>query len=136
MTLPPPLRPSYWIDLNPPPFLPVVEKILLSLFVILCVAGIVGYILNWRLEWKKMVKRALAQVSSRLLILGIVGLFLYSFSYERIPVLSLRAGFLCWLALAGWYAWRTYRYVALDMPALEERQRLQQEKNKWLPKKA
>ena len=134
MTLPPLLQLSYWFDLTPPPFLTWVERGLLAIFVILLCAGIFVRLVTMRQGWEKMTKSALQQASSMLTLLGALGLLLYTFSYERVYLLSMRFGYLLWLALLVWYAWRLYRLVMVEMPAMEQRRTERDAINKWLPK--
>ncbi len=134
MTLPPLLRPSFWFSPMPPPFMPWVDRALPIIFALLFVAGIIVYLIAFKQNWDKMMRRALRKAADRLAILGCVGLLLYALSYERIYVLSARVGYLLWLALLAWYAWTMYKLVTIEMPAMEQRQAEREQKNKWLPK--
>lgn len=107
-----------------------------ALFSVCVLAGIAVALIGRRVALDKWRRRALDRASTRLMGMGFFGLFLLFLSYERISVLSLRAGYLVWIFLAIWYAFRTVRQLSVEIPALEERQRLQKQRNRWLPKKA
>jgi hypothetical protein len=133
MTLPPLLRPSYWFGLTPLPLTPWVEYTLLAVFAIFFFAGILVRFLSLKKE-EKMMRRAYQTISSRLMTLGAFGLVLFVFSFERIYVLGMRAGYLLWAALLAWYAWKTYQLIRVDLPAMERRKSEREAINKWLPK--
>ncbi len=114
--------------------MPVVERSLLVLFCVFLLAGIIVRLLVWRAGWDKLMKKALRRAASALTVLGVVGLLLYVFSYERIYVLSMRFGYAIWFALFAWYVWRLLLLVRVEIPAVERSHREREEKNKWLPK--
>ncbi|MBU1348533.1 hypothetical protein KJ781_00475 [Patescibacteria group bacterium] len=134
MTLPPLLQLSYWFDSLPPPFLPVIDRSLLAVFGILLVAGIIARIVASRHGWEKMTKRLVARSGGMLTTLGAFGLVLYALSYERVPVLSSRLGYLLWVGLLGWYVWKTYRFIRVEIPSVQKRREEREQLEKWLPK--
>lgn len=134
MTLPPPLTLSYWFDPSPAPFLPMVERGILVVFVAFFFAGILARLIIMRQGWDKMTKKAIRRAASALMVLGFVGLLLYVLSYERVYVLGMRFGYLLWIVLFAWYAYRLIRMVRIDMPLMEQRRAERDNINKWLPK--
>ncbi|MFH1078363.1 MAG: hypothetical protein V1745_03765 [Patescibacteria group bacterium] len=134
MTLPNPLRLSYWFNSTPPPFMAVVDRSLFITFSLLLVAGIFVRIVALRHGWEKMTRRLLVQTGGRLISLGLFGLVLYALSYERVPVLSARLGFLIWISLAGWYVWKTYTFVRIEIPGVQKRREEREQMDKWIPK--
>jgi len=133
--MPPLLTLSFWFGLYPPPLLPVVERIMLIVFCVLFVAGIVVWMLRLRGGYDKPVKRALSRLATHLGWTGIIGLGLWFLTYERVPWLSMRAGFLVWLIWFVLGFWFIGKYVWKEIPALEERQKARAEERKWLPKR-
>lgn len=114
--------------------MPVIERVLLVLFIALFFAGILVRLLTLRQGWEKLVKRAVQRASSMLMVMGLLGLMLYFFYYERIYLLSMRFGYLLWLALFGYYVYRLVKYVRVEIPAIEKRRAEREEISKWLPK--
>ncbi|MCI0479117.1 hypothetical protein L0Y59_01085 [Candidatus Uhrbacteria bacterium] len=134
MTFPPLLQPSYWFTTVPPPLSPVADRVAFVLFAVFLVAGIVMRVVATRRGWEKMVRRLLIRSGGRLMTLGAFGLLLYALNYERVPVLSARFWFLLWAALLAWYAWKTYRYVRVEIPDVKRRREERERTEKWLPR--
>jgi Ca2+/Na+ antiporter len=134
MTFPPLLRFSYWFNASPPPFAPVVDIALPIFFAVLLVAGIAAGIVAPRRKWEKMTRRLVERCGYMLTVLGVFGLVLYALSFERVPVLSARLGFLVWAGFVVYYAWQTYRFVRVEMPAVQKRREERERLEKWMPK--
>lgn len=129
------ITPAFWFGLYPAPLSPAAERIILVFFGILLVAGVVLWMLRLRGGHSKPVRRAISRLAAHLGWTGVVGLGLWFLAYERIPWLSIRAGFLLW---GIWFVlgfWCIGRYVWKEIPALEARQKTQSEERKWLPKR-
>lgn len=114
--------------------MPVVERGLLVVFTAFVAGGILARLFTLRQGWDKLTKRAVQRASNILVGMGLLGLMLYFFTYERIYVLSLRFGYLLWLVLFIWNAYRLYRYVRVEIPTMERRRAERDQINKWLPK--
>jgi hypothetical protein len=108
--MPPLLTLGYWFALAPVPFSPMVERALLVVFTVFFVAGIVVWVMELRAGFSKFMKRALARAATLLGWSGLVGLLLWSFSYERIPLLSMRFFYILWLGWVVAGAWFIFRY--------------------------
>lgn len=134
MDIPPLLRPSYWFNPNPPPLMPLAERFLPILFSVLLFAGIMIRLVTLRQGLEKMVKRALVRAGNSLIVYGLFGLLIYLLTYERVTVLSARVGYLIWLALFAWSAWKIIKYVRVDIPAVEKRRVEREKLEKWMPK--
>ncbi len=125
----------YWFTLNPAPFLPWAERFMLVAFGAFVVFGIVAWMAELKGRFSKPIKRAFERAASLLAWNGVLGLLLWAFSYERIPVLSMRFFYVLWLAWVLWGFWRIYRYVWVEIPAQESRARERAEREKWLPRR-
>lgn len=136
MTIPSPLLPSFWFNPTPPPFLPLIDHILLALFGVMLVAGIAARVLAMKKGWEKMTRRLLDRTGGRLMTLGVFGFLLYALNFERVPVLSARLGFLVWAGLVVWYAWQTQHFIRVEVPAAQKRREEREQTEKWLPKPA
>ena len=66
--------------------------------------------------------------------MGLAGLLLYSFSYERIAYFSMRLGWIIWLAIVTVWAYGIIRYATVDIPASRKVQAEKEKLEKWLPK--
>ncbi|OGL74425.1 hypothetical protein A3E39_00825 [Candidatus Uhrbacteria bacterium RIFCSPHIGHO2_12_FULL_60_25] len=129
------LTPQYWFTVSPVPFQPWAERFILVAFVACVLFGMIAWIIELKGRFSKPMKRAYERVASLLFWSGVAGLFLWGFSYERIPVLSMRFFYLFWLAWVLWGLWRVYTYVWVEIPAQERRNRERTEREKWLPRR-
>lgn len=125
----------YWLNPNPVPFQPAMDRVLLMIFIVLLVAGIVVWMLRLRGGYGKEVKKAFSRLANHLSWTGIVGLVLWAISYERVPWLSVRVLFLLWLVWFVIGLWFVFRYVWWGIPAQQARRSEREEQQKWLPKK-
>lgn len=135
MTLPPVFTFDFWFSTNPLPFSLWAERIILVLTVALTVLAIIGLVFAVRGGWGKRERRVLQDSSWNLLWIGLVGLLLYGFSYERIPVLSMRAFWVAWLAWLVWAVWSSWKKMMVDLPLEQQRNDERERLAKWMPKK-
>lgn len=125
----------YWFSIRAIPFLPVVERGLLVFFGIFTVVGIGTSLFLLRGGFAKPTKRALGTFASLLTWSGLVGLLLWLFTYQGVPVLSMRFLFVPWIVWVVWGFVSIYRCLWVEVP---EKQKLYEERmarEKWLPKK-
>lgn len=127
---------TYWFSLTPSPFAPWAERFLLALFGLFFIAGITLWVLQVRSTQSKLLRRAMGRAASLLGWTGLVGLFLWICAYEGIPLFSMRFFYLLWIGWVVTGAWFLFRYVWVDIPAVERRQREREAQNKWLPKRS
>ena len=135
MTLPPILTPGYWFTPTPVPFMPIVDTALLVTFSVLFIVGILALVLRIRGRMDKLMRRAVIRAGMALFSTGLVGLILYAFSYERVPYLSMRILFFLWAVWFVCWAYRLFRHVTTDIPAVRAEQMERNQFNKWLPKR-
>lgn len=135
MNIPPLLTPGYWFNPSPGPLMPAVEWAVLAFFSLVTAAGIAAHIYNKRCGWEKLKRRALVRAGNAAITMGLIGLLLYAFYYERTLVLSMRFLYVVWLIGAGYWAWSIYRYAAVTIPAIHKKHAEREQFEKWLPKK-
>jgi len=124
----------YWFNPQPMPFLPVVNQALMILFGGLLFASVVLKLITLRHGWSKMQKKGMVRIAIALFWLSVLGWILYGLVVQRIYGLSMRAGFVLWVALFAWYAWSFWKYYFVILP---DSQRLAEEREKvekWLPR--
>lgn len=135
MTIPTPLRPSYWFNLTPPPLMWLADRALIALVVALVVVGIGAMVWARRDGVKKLVRQAVEDSALSALGIGLLGLFLYAANDQRAPILSMRFWWLVWGAWLAWAGYRAWKRLAIAVPAEMARiERVEQER-KWLPKR-
>lgn len=134
MTLLPIFSLSFWLNPNPPQFLLWTDRFLLVLVVACTVVGIVTAVIRSRPGFDKWMRRGLSKIAALMITMGLAGLLLYAFSYERIPYLSMRVWWIAWLLIVAVWVWFVARYFRIDIPAARK-QRIEREQfEKWLPK--
>ncbi|MFA5129659.1 MAG: hypothetical protein WC477_01920 [Patescibacteria group bacterium] len=127
---------SYWFSLSPQPFQPIVERVLLAVFAVMAIAGIACYLVPLKRGMDKGIKRALLRLGALLTWSGILALCLWFFSWQAIPMLSMRA---LYLPIAVWIVWGIVliaRSVWVDLPAQRKAEAERMERERWLPKKS
>lgn len=132
--MPPLLTPQYWLSLNPTPFQPWAERLLLVVFGVFVLFGIITWIAEVNGGFSKPAKRALGRAASLLLWSGFVGLLLWVFAYERLPILSLRLFYLLWLAWVVYGFSRIYHFLWVEVPAKERMLAEREARERWLPR--
>ncbi|MBP9869053.1 hypothetical protein KBC59_00635 [Patescibacteria group bacterium] len=134
MTLPPPLTLPFWFNPAPPPFLPLVDRLLLVLFVGFVVIGVLAHLARLRGGLEKMTRRAISRAGTLLITMGLFGLLLWAFLYERVSYLSMRFWYLVWLGILIWWVYSIYKFVFIEIPQKQDQQKERDAINKWLPK--
>ncbi len=134
MTLPPILTLPYWFMPSPPPFMPLMEKVIPGVFIALVVLGVAAQMARTRRHAGKAVKRLLGRAATTTIVAGLIGLVLYAFYIEQIPYLMMRVWYLVLFLWFVWMAWRIYRYATVDLPEITEREKEYHAFTKWLPK--
>lgn len=127
---------GYW--LNPRP--PVLEQSFQTFFfyffgAMLALALVINILVRKKKKEDPWVARGFQKISSWCLTLGISGLALLFFSFERLPVLSMRFFFLLWFI--GAIVWTVFiiKFFVKKIPA--EKKKIQEHQNlkKYIPGK-
>ncbi|MCC7357750.1 hypothetical protein IT408_04595 [Candidatus Uhrbacteria bacterium] len=135
MILPPLVTPAYWFSTTPIPFTPLVDRILIILSIALAMVGVAGIIYVIRASIEKRERRVYQAASWQLVWIGLVGLLLWTFTYERVPVLSIRIAWVFWIVWIAWMIWKTWHRLTIEIPEESERFAERDRLKRWLPKK-
>lgn len=107
----------------------------MGLFSLMAVIGLAVKIYGVKSDLEKYRKRAVQKIGGLLFVMGITGLLFYFFTYENLPILSMRIWLIVWLGAVALWIWSVYKFIKTEIPRVEvlrqERERLE----KWLPKK-
>lgn len=128
------LSPTFWFQIQPPPFLYWTGLIMLVIFSAMIILGVGAKIYGTKANLDKLIRRAVERAGTLLLSMGLVGLTMYFISYERVPVLSMRVLYIVWLVGLGLWIWSLYRYVKIEIPSKRSMAAEREKLNKWLPK--
>jgi amino acid transporter len=130
------LKLSYWFDKRPPGFEPFFQQSLFFFFGALVVlALVITVVVKKKKKESPWIAKGFQKISSWCLSMGIAGLIIFFFTYERIPLLSMRFWYIVWLV--GAVVWLVFivRFFMKKIP--EEKARIAEQKNKekYLPGK-
>lgn len=125
---------NFWFQMQPPMFLPWVSIFFLVVFSALVIVGIIAKIYAVKSNQEKLTRRAVQRAGNLLLTMGLIGLLIWFFTFENVPILSMRIWLLVWLGSAIAWAWSIIRYVRVEIPAKHSMQAERDRMNKWLPK--
>lgn len=120
--------------MQPDMFIPWVGMTFLVVFTVMAIVGIVAKIYGVKAGLDKFVRRAVERAGNLLLTMGLVGLLICFFTFEHVPILSMRLWLLVWLLSALAWVWSIARYVRVDIPAKRELMAERERLNKWIPK--
>lgn len=126
---------SYWFNVRPIPFVPVVDKALIIGFGVLFLIGIGGFLLLLKHGWSKTAKKIIARFANTLTWIGLLGAMLWSFNYEQVVILSMRVFFLPLIVWLGFDLYWLYKFVRIEIPQQEQLIREREQRFKWLPKR-
>jgi len=125
---------SYWFGNGIQPFHPLVGRGLLIFMSGLVVASIaIAVYVYLQKQIAKELRQVLQRVTALLSVMGVVGLFMYWFNYEGIPVFSMRFWYIVWFGVAAYWAYsiqRGHRDHKKTLASVAERAKYE----KWLTK--
>jgi amino acid transporter len=125
---------QYWFGTGVIPFVPAVSRIILILMTALVLAGIaIAVYLKLQKGMDKAIRRVWKRVAALCATMGAIGLLLYGFYYEGIPVLSMRFWWIVWFIIVAWWKydiWKEYRKTMASRAVDKDRANYE----KWLPK--
>ncbi len=127
-------QPSYWFTTQPPEVTGTLGTILFVLFVLCFVLGIVGRIVTDRKEQDRFKREIGGRISTLLITMGLLGILLYFFSYERAHFFGARFWYPVWAIIVGVWAYYIVRYVRQDVPAMKARSASRRAAGAYLPK--
>src|SRR5262245_15924853 len=111
---------QYWFSLRAIPFVPVVDRVLLVAFAVITVVGIGISVLSLKKSFPKPTRRAFGRLGSHLSWTGLTALLLWTFTYQGIPILSMRFFYILWAVWFVWGFYPIYRYLFVEVPEQEK----------------
>ncbi len=130
-----PLSPNFWFDLSPPALAASSEQALFIIFCAMIIFGTAFRIVAKSKKEDRYLKKSTFKVAHLLLWMGVLGMILYFFSYEKVYFLGARFWFIIWLAGIIFWAYKIWKYSAKTVPELKEKNEALAEENKYLPRK-
>ncbi len=127
-------QPSYWFTIEPAAVGGITGNIIFAFFVLVFVLGIVARAKALQKE-DRYLKAAGMRIAVLLITMGLIGVALFFFSFERIQLFGSRFWYLIWLIATIWWAVYIFRYIKREIPEQKKRARARKERNKYMPQK-
>lgn len=127
------LNPLYWFSLDAANVSTLFGKCLLGFFLLLFLVGIVCRIVVIHKSKDRYLKLIGKRLVTFCVTMGIMGVFLFFFSYEGIQFFGARFWYLLWFIGFVLWAVAIVKFVIKDVPALREKNVLQHAKSKYIP---
>lgn len=125
--------PLFWFTLQPASVGGLTGQVIFAFFVLLFVLGIVARIVSSQKQTDKYMRLFGQRVGVLLITMGLLGVLLYFFSYERIRFFGARFWYLFWLI--GCFVWGIVlvRFVRTSIPAMKQKEGIRSELRKYFP---
>lgn len=117
----------------PPEVGGLLGNIVFGVFVGVLILGIIGRIVVDRRGDDRYKKEIGSRISSLLITMGVLGVILFFFSFEKIQLFGARFWYLVWIIATLVWAFLLVRYVKRDVPRKREREVALREQAKYLP---
>lgn len=127
------LDPSYWFTLRPAEVGGLSGQMIFGFFVLLFVLGIVGRIVSLQKKDDRYIRDLGQRAGTLLITMGLLGVFFFFFSYERIQLFGSRFWYVFWLI--GFVVWAFFliKFARQTIPQMKERETMRAEKQKYFP---
>lgn len=130
------IKPSFWFELQPDALTPSSEQMLFIFFGALVILGAITRILaRHRRKDDKHLVAMYKKVGQMLLTMGILGLTIFFFAFERLYFIGARFWFLLWgIGLIVWIV-QIVRFAKVTVPAKRQAQLKGREQERYMPRK-
>ncbi len=127
-------QPTYWLTMQPPEVGGLLGSIVFGLFVIVLILGIIGRIVVDRRGGDRYKREIGSRICALLVTMGVLGVVLFFFSFERIQLFGARFWYPTWIIATAVWTFFLVRYVKRDVPAKRAREESLREQGKYLPR--
>lgn len=128
------LKLSYWFDRRPPAIEQNFQTFFFYFFgAMLVLALVINVLVRKKKKEDPWVAQGFQKISSWCLSMGISGLALIFFSFERLPVLSMRFLFILWIIGAIVWAVFIIKFFVKKIPAEKRKIKEHQTLKKYIP---
>lgn len=127
------LKFSYWLDVRPLFFTPVIFWILFGFFMAAVVLGAASSLIISKNKQNKFKKKIWVKVSSWGYTAGLIGLLLIFLKQQRAPYLGMRVWIFLWLIYSFVWLALILKYIFIKVPKIRREQKQKEEFEKYLP---
>lgn len=128
------LSPTYWFTMQPPEVTGGLGTALFVLFVLMFVHGIIGRIVADKKGQERFKREIGGRVSTLMIVMGVLGMMLYFFSFERAHFFGARFWYPTWGIFTVIWVYHIVQYVRRDIPAIKARSSARAAAGIYLPK--
>jgi len=121
---------SFWFDQQPGALIPLWRNVLIAILISCVILAAITFILKGR---KNIYRQLFEKLFYFFNINFIIGLVLFFFNQEIVPVFSSRFWYIIWAIILAIWIYSIIRYM-LKLPAKKEDFKKQREFEKYLPK--
>ena len=125
---------KFWFHVQAVPLVPWADRFVLFLMTTCLFGGIACSVASRMKTIEKERRRFLRRLALLLVWAAVAGFLLYAFTWQRVPILSMRFFYFAWLAGFGWWAWTILRHAFVVSPRLKAERAEREAYEKWLPK--
>lgn len=129
------ITPSFWFSLFPEAMGPGFERAFFLFFGLMIVVGAIVRIVARHRKDDKYVVRTFQKIGKMLLVMGLLGMLWFFFTFEEIYFLGARFWLLVWIIGAGIWKFQIWRYVKKTIPAERLATQSKADFNKYLPRR-
>lgn len=126
-------NPSFWFTLQPAEVGGVSGNAIFAFFVLMFVLGIVSRIIASQKTDDRHLRELGNRLATLLMTMGLLGILLYFFSYERIRLFGSRFWYLFWvIGLAIWVGF-LIRFGRKTIPEMKRQESVREQLRKYFP---
>lgn len=128
-------KPSFWFNIMAVPFMPWLERGLPVVLAAFFLGGLVAMVYaRYAKGVGKDARRLWRRMGSSAFFAGFSGAVLLFFHWQRVPYLSMRFYWLCWLAGFGYWGYSIWHDEFRKLPGERAKEAERASYEKWLPK--
>jgi hypothetical protein len=125
--------PSYWFTLSPPQVNGTLGHLVFGFFVLCFVAGIVSRIVASNRIEDQYIEQIGGRIGTLLITMGLLGVLLFFFSFERVTLFGARFWYLIWILTTALWVFFIVRFIKRDIPSMRQRDIERKAISKYLP---
>lgn len=127
------IQPSYWLTIQPPQVVGGLGSFVFGFFVLCFVVGIVSRIVASNRSQDRYIEELGKRVGALFVTMGLIGILLFFFSFERIQFFGGRFWYPLWLIGTIVWAYFIFRFAKNDIPKMRNRDMRRRAVNKYMP---
>lgn len=129
------IQPGYWLTLDPPVVSGLGGNLLFGAFVLFFIFGVIARVVAANRTHDPYVQKIGQRVGVFLVVMGLLGVILFFFSYERVQLFGARFWYPAWMMGVLVWIWFILRFIKRDIPFMRAQEQERKFVSKYLPSK-